>query len=249
MMERKRKSRKGPALILALLLAMAALSGCGKKAVSEVDRIREAGTLRVAIVNTDSRFTSLEGEKAAGLEPDLCRYIADALGTDLEFTVTGKQEALAAVSAGEADIALGCLNGSGSLTADFLTSTSYGKGFFYAVTRRGDFALTVGALEESNVGAAKHLDDKTRTKLYEAEGITVESYGSAAEAAKALKAGTIRAYICYEAEAKELLEDEELQVQNLSNMDPEEFVIAAPKESQTLINGINTLIRQFLEEE
>ncbi len=45
------------------------------------------------------------------------------------------------------------------------------------------------------------------------------------------------------------LVDEALQVQNLSNLDPEEFVIVAGKSDTTLIGGINTLIRQFLEKE
>ena len=45
------------------------------------------------------------------------------------------------------------------------------------------------------------------------------------------------------------MEDETLQVQNLSNLEPEEFVIVAGKSDTVLIGGINTLIRQFLEKE
>ena len=45
------------------------------------------------------------------------------------------------------------------------------------------------------------------------------------------------------------MEDEALQVQNITNLDPEEFVIVAGRSDTTLINGINTLIQQFLERE
>ena len=64
-----------------------------------------------------------------------------------------------------------------------------------------------------------------------------------------MKEGVIRAYICYEDQARILLEDEALQVQNITNLDPEEFVIVAGRSDTTLINGINTLIQQFLERE
>ena len=160
-----------------------------------------------------------------------------------------KADALAAVAAGEADIALGCINHSGSLSGDYLISTEYGKGYFYAVTRAGDYVLTIGALERSSVGVDRELDEETRTKLYQAEGIRITDYGSAAEGKDGVKNGTVRAYICYEDQAKMFMEDEAFQVQNLSNLEPEEFVIVAGKSDTALMNGINTLIRQFLEEE
>ncbi len=109
--------------------------------------------------------------------------------------------------------------------------------------------FTIGALEGLSVGVDRELDEETRTKLYQAEGIRIADYGSAAEGGDGGKNGTIRAYICYEDQAKTFMEDEALQVQNLSNLDPEEFVIVAGKSDTTLIGGINTLIRQFLEKE
>ena len=234
-------------LLLSAVLMM--LFGCSKNSTNEVTAIQEVGVLRVAVVDTDSRYTSLENGKPVGMEPELSELFAGALGVKAELQVKTKQEALAAVAAGEADIAMGCINDSGSLTTDYLTSTPYGKGFLYAVTRKGDFALTAGSFENSRLGVTANLDDETRVSLYDTDGISAENYGAPDMAAADIKDGTIRAYICYEDQAKQLLEDPELQVQNVSNLDPEEFVVVAPKSSQTLVNGINTLIRQFLEEE
>ncbi len=245
----KKKKRPGKAVLLLALAVLALLSGCSKKADDVVKTIQGAGVLRVAIVDSNSRYTSLTDGKPAGVEPDLAEYIAGALGVSTQFEVKSRQDALAAVTAGEADIALGCINASGGLTTDYLVSTPYGKGFLYAVTRRGDFALTAGSFADSKLGVTGTLDDATRSRLYESDGITVENYASAEEAARDIKDGVIRAYICYEDQAKGLLEDEELQVQNVSNLDPEEFVIVAPKNSRTLVGGINTLIQQFLEQE
>lgn len=223
--------------------------GCGKKAGGEVERIQEAGLLRVAIVDTGSRYTRMEGEIPVGVEPDLAQFIAQALGVEVRYQVCEKEEALGAVSAGEADMALGRINRSGTLSGEYQISDSYGKGYFYGVTRAGDYALTVGAFENSAVGAAKDLDEETRTALYQAEGIRILDYNLAKEGGQAVKDGAVRAYICYEDQAEELLEDEELQVQNVTNLEPEEFVIVAGKSDTVLINGINTLIRQFLEKE
>jgi len=247
-MDNKKRRPKKAGLFL-MLAVLALLSGCSKKADDVVKVIQKEGVLKVAVVDTDSRYTTLENGQPTGVEPELAEYIAGALGVQTQYQVKEKEEALAALASGEAHIALGCINASGSLTTDYLVSTPYGKGFFYAVTRKGDFALTIGSFADSKLGVTKNLDEATKTRLYEADGITIETYDSLEEAARAVKDGVIRAYICYEDQAKSLLKEENLQVQNISNLDPEEFVVVAPKNSQTLVGGINTLIRQFLEKE
>lgn len=250
-MERRMKKSVKRMMVFTLALALAAAlgAGCAKKSSSETERIQASGVFRVAIVNTGSRYMYMAGDTPMGVEPDLVDYIGKALGTQVQYQVCKKAEALAAVAAGEADVAVGCINRSGSLSGEYLVSDSYGKGYFYAVTKTGDYALTIGALKDSAVGVDQGLDEETRSKLYQAEGIRITDYGSAKDGGDGVKNGVIRAYICYEDQARILLEDEELQVQNLSNLDPEEFVIVAGQSDTTLISGINTLIQQFLERE
>lgn len=243
---RKGLSAAVAALGLALILSGA---GCARKTSNEVERIQGAGILKVALVDTGSRYMDMAGEEPVGIEPELAKFIASALGVEVRYQVCEKTEALEAVAAGEADIALGCINNSAGLAGEYLTSTSYGKGYFYAVTRTGDYALTVGSFKDSDLGADGNLDEATRTALYQAEGVQVKDYDSWQAAGEDVKEGLIRAYICYEDQAGALLEDEELQVQNVANLKPEEFVVVAAKSDTVLINGINTLIRQFLEEE
>ena len=224
-------------------------AGCAKKTTGDVERIQASGNFRVAIVDTDSPYTSLEGETPVGIEPDLAEYIGQMLGVQVQYQVCEKKEALAAVADGEADVALGCLNRSGNLAADYLVSTSYGKGYFYVVTKTGDYALTIGALENSPLGVDRGLDEDTRSSLYQAEGVRIADYDSPKAGAQAVKSGAIRAYVCYENQARLFLEDDELQVQNVSNLAPEEFVVVTGKENRTLASGMDTLIRQFLTEE
>lgn len=233
----------------ALLAGVLAGAGCAKKAAGDVERIQASGNFRVAIVDTDSPYTSLEGETPVGIEPDLAEYIGQMLGVEVKYQVCGKKEALAAVAAGEADVALGCINNSGSLAGNYLVSTSYGKGYFYVVTKAGDYALTIGALENSPLGVDRGLDEETRSSLYQAEGVRITDYDSPQAGAEAVKSGAIRAYVCYENQAKLFLEDDELQVQNVSNLAPEEFVVVTGKGNGTLASGMDTLIRQFLTED
>lgn len=243
-----RRTRAVRSFMAAAVLVMGvAGAGCSKKTVGDVERIQASGSFRVAIVDTDSPYTSMEGETPVGIEPELAEYIGQMLGVSVKYQVCGKKEALAAVADGEADVALGCMNHSGSLSEEFLVSTSYGKGYFYVVTRTGDYALTVGALENSTVGVDQGLDEATRSSLYQAEGIRIVDYDSPEAGAQAVKSGAVRAYVCYENQAKLFLDDEELQVQNVSNLPPEEFVVVTGKENGTLVNGINTLIQQFLD--
>ena len=245
-MKKKNKLVKTGALLLMLAVL---LGGCSKRSSSEVDTIRENGVLQVAIVDTKSQYTSIKDGKPTGIEPDLAQYIAKALGVETGYQIYDKKKALEALSSGEVDIALGCINSSVSLNADYLLTTSYGKGYVYVVTKTGDYALTVGSFSDSSIGLERNLDEETRGRFYEAEGIQISDYSSAEDASKAILAGSIRAYVCYEDQAKQLLENPELQIQQIANLEPEEFVIVTRKNSQTLASGINTLIRQFLEEE
>lgn len=246
-------NRKGmiyrQALFAAAGILLLGVGGCSGKKADEVEAIRNTGNLRVAIVDTSSQYTRMENGTPVGVEPELAEYIAQNLGVKTEYQVLDKRGALEAVTAGEADMALGSISNSSSMSGEFLTSTPYAKGFLYAVTRQGDFISTVGAFRESALGADRNLDEGTRTRLYSAEGVSISDYASPQDGVQALKDGSIRAYICYENQAKLMLEESGLQVQNIMNLEPEQFVIAVPQSSQNLLSGINILIRQYLEGE
>ncbi|MCD8082511.1 MAG: transporter substrate-binding domain-containing protein, partial [Clostridiales bacterium] len=206
--------------------------------------------LTVALFNSDSPYTSLEGDVPVGLEPELAEYIANALGVQADFSLyEDRSAALAAVNQGEADIAMGCIHRSPSLTTEYLASTPYGKGYLYVATKRGDYVTTTGSLASSSVGVDRKLNEETRTHLYQADNIQITDYASLDDAKAAIDEETIRAYVCYENQAKLLLDEEELQVQNMMQLAPEEFCVAAQSSQQKLIDGIDVLIRQFTEQQ
>ena len=240
--------KKIGAVILAAGLALS-VSGCSGKTVDSVKTIQESGVFKVAIVNSDNYYTRLEGNDPVGMEPELVETIAAALGTATEYQVLSESAALEAVAAGTADIAIGCISGSSGLSDQYRFTTSYGKGFYYVVTKKGDYAQSASAFSNSVVGVNHRLSDDTRGELNASSGVTLNEYTSAESAAKDIKDGRIRAYVCTEEDAKALLSDSNLQVQNLFDVDPAEYVIVAENGDQTLVNGMNTMIAQFLTKE
>ncbi len=93
------KSRRWMAVAAVLVTGILA-AGCAKKSSGAVERIQALGNLRAAIVDTQSRYTKLDGDTPVGIEPDLVQWIADALGVTVQYQVCDKAEALAAVAAG-----------------------------------------------------------------------------------------------------------------------------------------------------
>ena len=243
----KRRKKIGAAIIAAGLAL--SVSGCSGKTADSVKTIQESGVFKVAIVNSDNYYTSLEGNTPVGMEPELVETISAALGTTVEYQVLSESAALEAVASGTADIALGCISGSSVLSDQYRCTTSYGKGFYYVATEKGDYAQSPDALANSVVGVNSRLSEGTRTQLYASEGITLNDYAEADAAAKDIKDGKIRAYVCMEQDAKELLSDSKIQVQNLFEVDPAEYVIVAESGDQTLVSGMNTMIAQFLTKE
>lgn len=245
----KKNINKAAGALLLMTAVVCFVTGCSSKKDDSVKRIQEAGVLKVALINSDNAYTSLNGSAPVGKEPELISSIAGALGVTVDYQIKDRDEVISTIAGGMADIAIGCINDTSSLEAEYLVSTPYGRGFFYAVTEKGDYAQTIGALHDSVISVDSDMDEVSISQLYQAGNVTVKSCDSADTAAKAIKDGTIRAYICYESDAKELLKDSELQVQNLTNLEPENYVIVSRQNNQGLISGIDVLIRQFLEKE
>ena len=235
-------------MIMAIALILA-VSGCSKKSMDSTNSILQSGILKVAITDSDNYYTSLNGRQPIGMEPELVKTIATVLGVSTEYQILSKAAALEAVANGTADIAIGCISDTEGIPGSFSVTTSYGKGFYYAVTKKGDFAQTTAAFSDSVVGVTKRLDKVNKNRFYAVNGITLSEYKDMDAIAADIRSNRIRAYICMEDEARELLSDPNLQLQNMFDLNPVEYVIVAGSDDQTLINGMNSLIAQFLVKE
>ena len=150
------------------------------------------------------------------------------------------------IVAEQLDIAVGRLANSSSLQYNVGTSIAYDRGMLYVVSRRGDYRTTKGSLENSTVGMAAGISDSYRVEIGAVAGVTVTDVGSAASAADMLKNEQLAAYLCYESEALELLEDGALQVETISNVAPQDYVVIFNKNAADMKEAVDAVISSMI---
>lgn len=106
---------KKSSLIIVLVFAFTLFSGCaqmagtgvGEPAAPVLDRILKKGELVVGTAGTmpPLNMTTKEGE-IIGLEPDIARYMAEAMGVKIRFEAMPFSELLPALEAGKVDMVL-----------------------------------------------------------------------------------------------------------------------------------------------
>lgn len=113
------------ALQLALVLWMLIAFACSRQATA-IERIREAGILRVAV---DPAFPPFEyvNEKGEiiGLDADLAAELAQELDVNVHFVTTGYDALYDALTVGRADVIISALYPDPSRTAGFAFSRPY----------------------------------------------------------------------------------------------------------------------------
>lgn len=231
----------------ALMLGGAVLLwGCGGKK-DPLDILRESGTLRVALVETGAPFAQSANGQPAGIEPDLARLTADALGVQVEYQIMDREQALDAVIAGEADLAMGGLTAETGQSKGCLSSVSYGKRFLYLVTETGDYVNSASDLDGQTVGISGNVSEQTLQGLTVSGNIRIISFPDAGQAKESLSKGEIKGFFCYQEEAEQYLDDSDMLIQNLPFLVWEEYCAQASPENTALISGLNVLIQQQTE--
>ncbi len=232
----------------ALMLGGAVLLwGCGGKK-DPLDALRESGTLRVALAETGAPFAQSVNGQPEGIEPDLARLTADALGVQVEYHIMDREQALDAVISGEADLAMGGLTAENGRSKGCLSSVSYGKRFLYLVTKAGDYVNSASDLDGESVGVSGNVSQEALQELTVSGNIRIISFSDAGQAEESLNKGEIKGFFCYQEEAESYLDDSGMLVQNLPFLVWEEYCAQASPENSALISGLNVLIQQQAEE-
>jgi ABC-type amino acid transport substrate-binding protein len=112
-------------VLIALVLL---LVGCGSVQIpadpdGTLDRVR-GGVLRVG-VSPHEPWTTVAAEGLAGVEPDLVRRWAAALGARVEWTVGGEQPLTSALERGELDLVIGGITADTPWTSHAAVTRSY----------------------------------------------------------------------------------------------------------------------------
>ncbi|MDO9557587.1 MAG: transporter substrate-binding domain-containing protein [Coriobacteriia bacterium] len=193
-------------LILLVIIAAIAVSGCAKQAEEPAIEptvappvIGEAGVLRAGVDLSYPPFAGEDGGVEAGLDVDIVAAIAERLGLKLELVDIGPGGAAAALEAGDVDIALGALPITDAVLADVAFAGSYlvdGPAFFsFETSASADSSATAPVVDAAALGGQRVGAQQGSVAFWSLEGEYgegfVTGFTSLADALEALAAGEI----------------------------------------------------------
>ena len=237
------------ALICAAVAFCLCLSGCGDNSDKHLKSIQSAGTIKVAVPADYAPYSfknDITGEYD-GIDVQVGRNIAEALGVSFEAVPVETADLISTVKSGDADIAIGRIPDSEKLRYDNLVSTSYDVGHIYAVTKKGNPKNTAGSFENCTVAASEKLNSSVITTLKGIDKISLQFVDKYDIIKSGILDNSIAGYVCYIKDAMELIKNDGLQAQTISNIDIENYVVITKSDSYTLLDAINNAITDMVE--
>ncbi len=228
-----------------LIITAIGLSACGSN--DGMKAIKKSGVLKVAVAKGGSGLLEKEGDSYTGLEAELAKSVADHFSMDVEYIeADSPEDAISRVDGHTADIAVGSIEDSGSLSSYGVTSP-YARGELYMVTCRGNFSNSMAAVADEKTGISPEISSETMLSLSGLNQETLKHYDGREQGLEALNAGVIQAYFCYEGEAMEIVDtDEDLQAQSVSDAEPVNYVMITDKANKELLSGMQSAARDYL---
>lgn len=224
------------------------LSGCGKTKDDTIARIQSAGVINVAVPNKDSAFLYLdESGSYAGTDAELVDSIASALGVGIRYIPDDTDSFTNLLTTGGADIAIGTISSKDYDTTRFSASESYGSDFLYVITPRGVYPGDLCIFDDQEVGIEADLSSNAEGSLYVIKNPAITKYRSIEDAASDLEYDRIKAFFCYSDSAEKMLELGDFQIQNVADVDKDEYVILTGQDRTQFLHGVNICIQQYLE--
>lgn len=234
----KKNLLKVISMAAAMILAVSALSSCGKKVEEEANP--DLPTLTMATNAEFKPFEYLEGEEIVGADIDMANAIAEYLGYNLEITNIDFDAALTGAATGKYDMAVAGI----TATEERRKSMNFSNNYFKAsqsiivtadseIKGKDDLDGKVIACQEGTTGEQYLLD----------EGYEIQSFKTAPEAVSALKAGKADAVIVDNAVAKALSAEQNGATVVLDEALTEEaYAIALQLGNDELTEKINTAL-------
>lgn len=199
----KKNILKVLSMTAAIVLAVSALSACGKK-VEEANP--DLPTLTMATNAEFKPFEYLEGKEIVGADIDMANAIADYLGYKLEITNIDFDAALTGAATGKYDMAVAGI----TATDERRKSMNFSNNYFKAsqsiivtadseIKGKDDLEGKTIACQEGTTGEQYLLDNEYQ----------IQSFKTASEAVASLRAGKADAVIVDNAVAKALSAEQE----------------------------------------
>ena len=255
--------KKTLSFILASILAVATLNGCGKKeAGSAVDAIKAAGKL---VVYTNPEFAPYEylgaGKEIVGAEIDIVHKIAEKLGVKADIVSAEFDSIIGTVQTGKAD-----LGASGfTITAERQKIIDFSKPFVvsvqYLIIPEKSEAKSIEEFAGKTIGGQNGttglmmVEDCVKSGLLKGTNTTVKSFNNAPDAVVAMVNGRLDAVVIDELVAISLAKKNPgykaipLVDKEGKGLDaPEEFGMVVAKGKEDLLAVINEVIDEMIKD-
>ena len=233
-----KKLTKIIAIILAMTLALCALTSCGAKGKT-LEEVKTAGKLVVATSPDFPPFENLEGENIVGIEVDILTLICAELGVELELQNVIFDSVLPGVKSGKYDCGMSGISVTPKRQQSVLFTNAYCLAAQCIVVRADSDIETKADLEDKKIVVQSGT---TAEEYCLAQNYTVESLETNLEAKDSLMSGRVDAWVVDDLTAADMCKGDNTVKILDEAMTTEPYAFAFAFGSEDLVEEINKIL-------
>ena len=243
--------KKFTAIILAVLMVCAVLTGCGSKESSGLKTV-ESGKLIMATNAAFPPYEYIEGNEVVGIDAEIAGAIAEKLGLELQIDDMEFDSIIESVKGGKADMGLAGMTVTPERQEVINFTASYATGVQVVIVTE-DSAIT--SVDDLFAEGAMHIigvQRNTTGDLYstwdlEDAGLaTVDRYSKGADAVQALLTGKVDCVVIDNEPAKAFVEANEGLVILDTAYAVEDYAAAMNKDNTALYEAVNKALEELI---
>ena len=243
--------KKFTAIILAVLMVCAVLTGCGSKESSGLKTV-ESGKLIMATNAAFPPYEYIEGNEVVGIDAEIAGAIAEKLGLELQIDDMEFDSIIESVKGGKADIGLAGMTVTPERQEVINFTSSYATGVQVVIVTENSAITTVddlfadGAMHVIGVQRNTTGDLYSTWDLEDAGLATIDRYSKGADAVQALLTGKVDCVVIDNEPAKAFVEANEGLVILDTAYAVEDYAAAMNKDNAELYEAVNKALEELI---
>ena len=243
--------KKFTAIILAVLMVCAMLTGCGSKEAAGLKTV-ESGKLIMATNAAFPPYEFIEGNEIVGIDAEIAGAIADKLGLELQIDDMEFDSIIESVKGGKADMGLAGMTVTEERKEVVNFTASYATGVQVVIVNEDSAITSVddmfadGAFTTIGVQRNTTGDLYTTWDLEEAGMAEIMRYSKGADAVQALLTGKVDCVVIDNEPAKAFVEaNEGLKILDTAYA-VEDYAAAMNKDNTALYEAVNKALEELI---
>ena len=243
--------KKFTAIILAVLMVCAMLTGCGSKEEAGLKTV-ESGKLIMATNAAFPPYEFIEGNEVVGIDAEIAGAIAEKLGLELQIDDMEFDSIIESVKGGKADIGLAGMTVTPERQEVINFTASYATGVQVVIVTEDSAIASVDDLFANGAMHIIGVQRNTTGDLYstwdlEDAGLaTVDRYSKGADAVQALLTGKVDCVVIDNEPAKAFVEaNEGLKILDTAYA-VEDYAAAMSKDNAELYEAVNKALEELI---